>query len=99
MTVDLDSLRAVFDLHNTAGMDFPDALREHLRPDAEWVESPLLPGATTHRGREAVHERRRRDTQHPDVRGECNHRSEGHQIRPGEPRIERHRRPAGGQLS
>jgi len=54
VTIDLDSLRAVFDLHNTAGMDFPDALREHLRPDAEWVESPLLPGATTHRGREAV---------------------------------------------
>jgi ketosteroid isomerase-like protein len=54
VTADLDSLRAVFDLHNTAGMDFPDALREHLRPDAEWVESPLLPGATTHRGREAV---------------------------------------------
>jgi ketosteroid isomerase-like protein len=52
--LDLDSLRAVFDLHNIAGMDFPDALREHLRPDAEWVESPLLPGATTHRGREAV---------------------------------------------
>jgi ketosteroid isomerase-like protein len=51
VTIDLDSLRAVFDLHNTAGMDFPDALREHLRPDAE---SPLLPGATTHRGREAV---------------------------------------------
>ena len=52
--VDLNSLRTVFDLHNTAGMEFPDALREHLRPDAEWVESPLLPGATTHRGREAV---------------------------------------------
>ena len=33
LTIDLDSLRAVFDLHNTAGMDFPDALREHLRPD------------------------------------------------------------------
>lgn len=52
--VDLNALRTVFDLHNTAGMEFPDALREHLRPDAEWVESPLLPGATTHRGREAV---------------------------------------------
>jgi ketosteroid isomerase-like protein len=52
--LDLDSLRVVFDLHNSAGMDFPDVLREHLRPDAEWVESPLLPGATTHRGREAV---------------------------------------------
>ena len=53
-TVDLDSLRAVFELHNSAGMKFPDAFGEHLRPDAEWVESPLLPGATTHRGREAV---------------------------------------------
>ena len=52
--IDLDSLRGVFELHNTAGMEFPDALREHLLPDAEWVESPLLPGATTHRGREAV---------------------------------------------
>src|SRR6185436_15081168 len=54
VTIDLGSLRAVFDLHNIAGMDFPDALREHLRPDAEWVESPLLPCATTHRCREAV---------------------------------------------
>ena len=31
--VDLDSLRAVLELHNTAGMEFPDDLREHLRSE------------------------------------------------------------------
>ena len=53
--MDLDFLRRIFDVHNSAGADFPDLLAsDYLHPDVEFVETPAAPGATTHRGSDAV---------------------------------------------
>jgi hypothetical protein len=55
MPVDLDLLRSIYDVHNSAGADFPDLFaRDYLHPDVEFVETPAAPGATTHRGSDAV---------------------------------------------
>jgi ketosteroid isomerase-like protein len=55
MPVDLDFLRSMYDVHNSAGADFPDLFaRDYLHPDVEFVETPTAPGATTHRGSDAV---------------------------------------------
>jgi ketosteroid isomerase-like protein len=53
--VDVDFIRGVYDVHNSAGPDFPDVLaRDYLHPDVEFVEAPAAPGASTHHGRDAV---------------------------------------------
>ena len=53
--MDLDFLRKIFDVHNSAAADFPDLLaRDYLHPDVEFVETTAAPGATTHRGSDAV---------------------------------------------
>ena len=50
---DLDFIRGLYEVHNSAGTEFPDLLaREYLHPDAEFVEAAPTPG--THRGSEAV---------------------------------------------
>jgi ketosteroid isomerase-like protein len=53
--VDLDFLRGLYDAHNRPGADFPDVLaRDYLDAGVEFVELATAPGATTHRGRDAV---------------------------------------------
>jgi hypothetical protein len=53
--VDVGLIRAAYDAHNAAGRDFPTVLaRDYLLPDVEFVEAAGVPGATTHRGRDAV---------------------------------------------
>jgi ketosteroid isomerase-like protein len=53
--VDLDRIRQIYDLHNSAGADFPDLLaRDYLHANVEFVEFAAAPGARTHRGSEAV---------------------------------------------
>jgi ketosteroid isomerase-like protein len=52
---DLDFIRHLYDLHNKAGAEFPDALaRDYLHADAEFVEFAAAPGAANHSGRYAV---------------------------------------------
>jgi hypothetical protein len=44
--VDVDRLRGLYELHNSAGADFPALLaRDYLVPDAEFVEFAAAPGA------------------------------------------------------
>jgi hypothetical protein len=53
--VDLDFVRSIYELHNSAGEDFPEALaRDFCHADVEFVEFASAPGAATHRGRDAV---------------------------------------------
>jgi hypothetical protein len=53
--VDLDFVRSIYEVHNSAGADFPDVLaRDYLHADAVFVEAPAAPGAATHQGRDAV---------------------------------------------
>ena len=53
--VDVEHLRGLYELHNSAGADFPALLaRDHLVADAEFVEFAAAPGAGVHRGRDAV---------------------------------------------
>jgi ketosteroid isomerase-like protein len=53
--VDVDFIRGMYEVHNSAGADFPDALaRDYLHADVEFVETAAAPGASTHHGREAV---------------------------------------------
>ncbi len=59
--VELDWLRSLYDVHNTAGTAFPDVLaRDYLHPEVEFVEFAAAPGGGTHRGRGAVAELFRR---------------------------------------
>jgi ketosteroid isomerase-like protein len=53
--VDVEFVRSVYELHNSAGAAFPDLLaRDYLHANVEFVEFAAAPGAATHRGREAV---------------------------------------------
>jgi ketosteroid isomerase-like protein len=55
MAVDLDLIRGAYEVHNAAPAEFPDALaRDFLHANAEFVEAAAVPGATTHRGSDAV---------------------------------------------
>ena len=50
--VDLD---CIYEVHNSAGDDFPELLaRDLTHADVEFVEFASAPGAATHRGRDAV---------------------------------------------
>jgi hypothetical protein len=53
---DVEFIRHLYEVHNSAGARFPDLLleREYLHPDVEFVEFLAIPGAATHRGPEAV---------------------------------------------
>lgn len=53
--MDLDWLRSLYDVHNSAGSEFPEVLaRDYLQDDVEFVEFAAAPGGRTHRGRRAV---------------------------------------------
>jgi hypothetical protein len=53
---DVDFIRGLYEVHNSAGKDFPELLleRDYLHPDVEFVEFLAIPGAATHRGPQAV---------------------------------------------
>ena len=53
---DIDFIRGLYEVHNSAGAGFPDLLleRDYLHPEVEFVEFLAIPGAATHRGPEAV---------------------------------------------
>jgi hypothetical protein len=53
---DVDFIRHLYEVHNSAGADFPDLLleRDYLHPEVEFVEFLAIPGAATHRGPQAV---------------------------------------------
>jgi hypothetical protein len=53
---DVHFIRHLYEVHNSAGADFPNVLleRDYLHPDVEFVEFVAVPGAATHRGPEAV---------------------------------------------
>ena len=53
--LDIEHLRGVYELHNSAGADFPALFaRDHLVAEAEFVEFADAPGGGTHRGCDAV---------------------------------------------
>ena len=53
--VDVEHLRGIYELPNSAGPDFPALLaRDHLVADAEFVEFATAPGAGVYRGRDAI---------------------------------------------
>ena len=53
--MDLDWLRSLYRVHNTAGSEFPEVLaRDYLQDDVEFVEFAAAPGGRTHRGKTAV---------------------------------------------
>jgi ketosteroid isomerase-like protein len=52
---DVELLRRIYDVHNSAGADFPEILaRDYLDEDVELIEFADAPGAATHHGSEAV---------------------------------------------
>jgi hypothetical protein len=53
--VDVEYLRGVYEVHNSAGRDFPEILaRDYLDSDVDFVEFADAPGAATYHGSEAV---------------------------------------------
>lgn len=53
--VDVEHLRGLYELHNSAGPDFPELLaRDYLHSDVDFVEFADAPGAATYHGSEAV---------------------------------------------
>jgi hypothetical protein len=54
MSAGVELARRLHEVHNAAPAEFPDLLHRSLHEDAVLVELPVVPGARTHHGRDAI---------------------------------------------